>query len=185
MNTGTLKQTMPVIEGEDYTLSLRLKKGTGSVLVKIINADEEYILFQNAEEIPTEWLIKKETFVSKGTSVRLEISNQNSNLIITDIMLVRGKYSKPWTSHTDEIYSDKVIVDGNGIKVENDGNGNKFIADTSNFGVYKGNEVMFGVDASRTISRNLHIPQSPNSKLVLGYVDVIIRSNGIDFLFNN
>ena len=185
ITTTIMKQDISVMKNEKYTLSLKLKKGTGTSTVKIIQSDADEIIFTaGINEQIDNWKNINYTFISTSNAITLYIQNQNSFMSIADIMLASGGYPKIWTSAKGEIYSNSTLIDGNGIEISNTGTGNKFIANNEKVGVYRADDKIFNVNNETVEVKNLYFnPNNIGSTLKLGKIHQIIRSDGVDFTF--
>lgn len=185
ITTTVIKQDISVMRNKKYTLSFKLKKGTGTSTIKIIQSDADEIIFTaGINEQINEWESIGYTFTSSSNTITLYIQNQSSYMSIADIMIASGGYPKIWTSAKGEIYSNSTLIDGNGIEISNTGAGNKFIANNEKVGVYRVNEKIFNVENETVEVKNLYFnPSNIGSTLRLGKIHQIIRSDGVDFTF--
>lgn len=116
LKNGVLKQEIAVTTGKSYTLSFIIKKisalGTSSVVIE--NGDKEIVFNQTMNNDSYDY-----TFKAKGNSVKLILSANSTEVLITDLLLNTGDSKQQWKQASGELYTSEVLVDIDGVLIRN------------------------------------------------------------------
>lgn len=122
--TGTTKkitQRIAVTPGKPYSLSFRAKKNSsGSARVKLSNTNDSVQVDLPASTAYVWDEFKSENIVPTLNYFDVEISSNNADAFgITDLMVNIGENAAVWSMAADEITSQNVVMNRNGITVKN------------------------------------------------------------------
>lgn len=118
LNTSDLRYEAAVVIQKKYTLSFKAKTTTKRRCYVLINdgISNKYIF--DLQKI-SEWKDYSITFTASSNIVKIEAKTTGEFLYIADLMLVEGNQKHRWTPAPNEIYTETVKIDGNGINIAN------------------------------------------------------------------
>lgn len=119
-SSGKITQRVTVAPNNPYSLSFLAKKNSsGSATIRLFNDDDEFEIELAASTAYAWEQFKLENIVPTGSYLDVEIqSNSADNFSITDLMLNVGEYASVWSQAADEVTSQNVIINRNGITVK-------------------------------------------------------------------
>ena len=97
LSNTIMTQNVSIMQGNTYTIALRVKKGTGTSTIKIVQANKEELILSAGVNETFDWKTITKTFTATGNLVTISIANQNDYLIVADIILIDGGYPKVWS----------------------------------------------------------------------------------------
>lgn len=120
ISTGVMTQVVPVEVGREYTMTLRIKKGTaGTAWLKLSDGTT----FQQMDLIDTQAydysIIQIPAFIPDSTTLIVEIGASGAEeAIFTALMLNTGSVGYQWSLANGEVANTNVRMDINGLRVE-------------------------------------------------------------------
>lgn len=150
---ATLRQDInTLVIGKVYTISVKAKKTAslfdGYVRVTYDGSQVGYLV--NTQET-YDWTEYKITTlpISSGT-LSVEMYVGGDYLFVSDIMVSEGASIKEWTPAPNEIYTEQVKIDKNGISVSNADSDTRTVIDHTEFAVYNNEEKVITVNKDET-----------------------------------
>lgn len=116
-----ITQRIPVTIGKAYSLSFRAKKNsTGTAQIKLSNTTDSFIVNLAASTAYNWQEFKIENFVPTVNYLDVAISGASpDSFAITDLMVNVGENASIWSQAADEVMSQNVTINKNGIVVKN------------------------------------------------------------------
>ncbi len=118
LNSSDLCYEVPVVSGKEYTLSFKAKTTTNRRCYVSINDGVSEVYIFDVQEI-SDWKDYSITFTALTNAVKIIAETTGEFLYIADYMLVEGNQKHRWTPAPNEIYTENVKIDGDGINVAN------------------------------------------------------------------
>ncbi len=137
---GTLSQTFNVIEGEIYTLAFSYKKEalvTGNISYVRLYSDEtnyEELINTDVEQESRQEVTY--TFTASSSTPKIEIYTDDDKFYITDLRNIVGDTAQVWSQYKDEVYGKGVILDQNGLIINDYENENSASLHADNNSLY-------------------------------------------------
>lgn len=118
ITNGTIRQTLNITAGEEYTLSaITIKEITGSGRIKIYSDLDNYSIEYDDQQ-GYEWAKHSVTFTPVQGTLTVEVTaDENSKINVTDLILAQGGPTA-WRQASGEIYNAQVSLDSDGVKVQ-------------------------------------------------------------------
>lgn len=150
---ATLKQVIStLVIGKVYTVSIKAKKTAdlvdGYFKVTYNGSHVEYLVNTQDTYDWTQYSVTLQE-VTDGT-LTIEMSVTNDYLYVSDIIVSEGSVIKEWTPAPNEIYTEEVKVDKNGIEVSNADSDTRTVINHTEFAVYSGEEKAITVNKDET-----------------------------------
>lgn len=119
--SAVLTQRISVTIGNPYSLSFRAKKNsTGSAKVKLSSTNDDFESNLNASTAYAWQEFKLENFIPTMNYLDVAVSSASADsFAITDLMVNNGERCSVWSQASNEVASENVIVNKNGITIKN------------------------------------------------------------------
>lgn len=114
LQNGQIMQQQLNLKNGIYNISFNYKKLLTNAQVSVEINEETSLL---TEEVWTQF--EKEIEVTNNSFYIKFISNGTDCCLISDLMLIQGQYSQPWSQNSNEVQTDTVEI-GKGIQVTSD-----------------------------------------------------------------
>lgn len=141
-----------LVIGKTYTLTAKIKKTSELVnaFFKVVyNVDKEKYLVNSYEVYDWTEVSVVLDDITDGT-VCIEMYSTGDNFYVSDIMLSEGRTVREWTPAPNEIYTEQVKIDRNGVEVSNDDSDTKTVINHTEFAVYHQDEKVITVNKDET-----------------------------------
>jgi phage minor structural protein len=146
-----------IFPDRDYRLSFKVRKTSNQLSKVIIVYGED----DNGEEITEEvyssssatngWVIVEHTLSnSRGQSIRIKFLTNSDYFDVADIMLNEGNITKAWEPAPNEIYTQGVKIDKEGIEVYRSDTSEKTVINNTEFAGYFEDEKVFSINKDET-----------------------------------
>ena len=150
---ATIKQSIAtVVVGKEYTISAKVQKSSYLVdgYVRVVYNGGQVAYLVNTQETYgwTEYHVTIPSLVD-GT-VDIEAYSGGDYLCVSDIMVSEGSVLKEWTPAPNEIYTEQVKIDKNGVEVSNLDSDTKTVINHTEFAVYNRNSKVITVNKDET-----------------------------------
>ncbi len=177
LRVGTLSQVITVLQGKQYTLTFKAKKGTANrCYVYIDNGGNDTYIFD--DQASGSWEEYSLTFTAAGNTVTLTAGTSGYYLYVADFMLTEGEQKNNWTPAPNEIYTDNVKIDRHGINITNSESSTETIIDHTQFAVKHSGEVVLTVNKDLTTLRKTEV----TGELTIGKGKFVPQDAGLDFV---
>ena len=177
LRIATLSQEITVIQGKEYTLTFKAKRGTANrCYVYIANGGNNTYIFD--AQASGGWEEHSLTFTASGGSVTLTIGTSGYYLYVADFMLVEGTKKSYWTPAPNEIYTESVKIDRRGINITNSESSTETIIDHTQFAVKHAGAVVLTVNKDLTTLRKTEI----TDELTVGKGKFVPVAAGLNFV---
>lgn len=150
---ATLQQVISnLLIGKVYTVSIKAKKTAayseayfkvtynGEIETYLVDAQDTYGWTEYSVTLPA---------LTDGT-MTIDMFTAYDYLFVSDIMVTEGSVPKEWTPAPNEIYTEEVKIDKNGISVSNSDSDTRTVIDHTEFAVYNQNEKVITVNKDET-----------------------------------
>ena len=150
---ATLQQVISnLVIGKVYTVSAKVKKTAylvnGYFKVTYNGEQEQYLVNTQDTYGWTEYSVTLPA-VTEGT-MTIDMYTTGDYLYVSDIMVSEGSMIREWTPAPNEIYTEEVKVDKNGIEVSNSESDTKTVINHTEFAVYSNEEKVITVNKDET-----------------------------------
>lgn len=150
---STLSQEITTgVAGSQYTITLKYKVPVmplaNTKIYIIHDGITEYIV--NSGSAVPDWTEASLTFTLISGTITLNAENADQNVYISDIMLIQGANKARWTPAPNEIYTDRVKIDKNGVEVTNSQTLQKTVMTHKEFAGYYEDKKVFWFNKDET-----------------------------------
>ncbi len=179
-NQAQLSQVIKVIRGQTYTFTLKACRTTASQCYVDLIGSEATVHVFNATSV-ADWQEYSVTVTASGDAITVKAYAAGENLYIADLMFVEGDTKLSWSPAPNEIYTEHVKIDKNGVKVES--SADTVVFSTSELSVYNGDtsnpdNKVFNVDDDKTTMTEAEVLNS----LQIGRGKFIAVADGVNFV---
>ena len=178
LRVGTLSQEITVLQGKEYTLTFKAKRGTANRCYVLINNGGNDSFIFDEQAINNTWEEHSLTFTAAGNIVTLTAGTTGYYLYVADFMLVEGSQKQNWTPAPNEIYTENVKIDRRGINITNSESSTETIIDHTQFAVKHAGAVVLTVNKDLTTLRKTEI----TDELTVGKGKFVPQSAGLDIV---
>ena len=178
LRVGTLSQEITVLQGKEYTLTFKAKRGTANRCYVLINNGGNDSFIFDEQAINNTWEEHSLTFTAAGNTVTLTAGTTGYYLYVADFMLVEGSQKQNWTPAPNEIYTENVKIDRRGINITNSESSTETIIDHTQFAVKHAGAVVLTVNKDLTTLRKTEI----TDELTVGKGKFVPQSAGLDIV---
>ncbi len=180
-NTVLYQDIDGIFPDRDYRLSFKVRKTSNQLSQVIIvygeddNGDEITEEVYNSSAATNGWEIVEHTLSdSRGQSIRVKFLTNSDYFDVADIMLNEGNITKAWEPAPNEIYSQGVKIDKEGIEVYRPDTSEKTVINNTEFAGYYENEKVFSINKDET-----HIKKTVvDGELIIGKGRIMPFSRG-------
>ena len=176
LRVGTLLQEITVLQGKEYTLTFKAKRGTANRCYVLINNGGNDSFIFDEQAINNAWEEHSLTFTAAGNTVTLTAGTTGYYLYVADFMLAEGSQKQNWTPAPNEIYTENVKIDRRGINITNSESSTETIIDHTQFAVKHAGAVVLTVNKDLTTLRKTEI----TDELTVGKGKFVPQSAGLD-----
>ena len=176
LRVGTLLQEITVLQGKEYTLTFKAKRGTANRCYVLINNGGNDSFIFDEQAINNAWEEHSLTFTAAGNTVTLTAGTTGYYLYVADFMLAAGSQKQNWTPAPNEIYTENVKIDRRGINITNSESSTETIIDHTQFAVKHAGAVVLTVNKDLTTLRKTEI----TDELTVGKGKFVPQSAGLD-----
>ena len=176
LRVGTLSQVITVLQGKEYTLTFKAKRGTANRCYVLINNGGNDTFIFDEQAINNTWAEYSLTFTAAGNTVTLTAGTTGYYLYVADFMLAEGSQKQNWTPAPNEIYTENVKIDRRGINITNSESSTETIIDHTQFAVKHAGAVVLTVNKDLTTLRKTEI----TDELTVGKGKFVPQSAGLD-----
>lgn len=156
-NTVLYQDIDGIFPDRDYRLSFKVRKTSNQLSKVIIVYGED----DNEEEISEEvysssavtngWMIVEHTLSnSRGQRIRIKFLTNSDYFDVADIMLNEGNITKAWEPAPNEIYTQGVKIDKEGIEIYRPDTSEKTVINNTEFAGYFEDEKVFSINKDET-----------------------------------
>ena len=156
-NTVLYQDIDGIFPDRDYRLSFKVRKTSNQLSQVIIvygeddNGDEITEEVYNSSAATNGWEIVEHTLSdSRGQSIRVKFLTNSDYFDVADIMLNEGNITKAWEPAPNEIYTQGVKIDKDGIEVYRPDTSEKTVINNTEFAGYYENEKVFSINKDET-----------------------------------
>lgn len=184
---GIMSQNVPVVSGEQYTLSLKVKnEEIGSVANlniaiidilgennQVINKEDNVVI--NADE---DFIDISLTFTAGSNTIMVYLDCPIVPIMVTNIMLNEGQYAHTWTPYPKELYTTNFKSDERGFRVIQIENGREVgytEMTPTEFAGYYGEKKVFKMNREVFEMRNAKVEK----EIQIGQFRFVAMSNGV------
>ena len=178
LRVGTLLQEITVLQGKEYTLTFKAKRGTANRCYVLINNGGNDSFVFDEQAINNTWEEHSLTFTAAGNTVTLTAGTTGYYLYVADFMLAEGSQKQNWTPAPNEIYTENVKIDRRGINITNSESSTETIIDHTQFAVKHAGAVVLTVNKDLTTLRKTEI----TDELTVGKGKFVPQSAGLDIV---
>lgn len=178
LRVGTLLQEITVLQGKEYTLTFKAKRGTANRCYVLINNGGNDSFIFDEQAINNTWEEHSLTFTAAGNTVTLTAGTTGYYLYVADFMLAEGSQKQNWTPAPNEIYTENVKIDRRGINITNSESSTETIIDHTQFAVKHAGAVVLTVNKDLTTLRKTEI----TDELTVGKGKFVPQSAGLDIV---
>ena len=178
LRVGTLLQEITVLQGKEYTLTFKAKRGTANRCYVLINNGGNDSFIFDEQAINNAWEEHSLTFTAAGNTVTLTAGTTGYYLYVADFMLAAGSQKQNWTPAPNEIYTENVKIDRRGINITNSESSTETIIDHTQFAVKHAGAVVLTVNKDLTTLRKTEI----TDELTVGKGKFVPQSAGLDIV---
>lgn len=178
LRVGTLSQEITVLQGKEYTLTFKAKRGTANRCYVLINNGGNDTFIFDEQAINNTWAEYSLTFTAAGNTVTLTAGTTGYYLYVADFMLAEGSQKQNWTPAPNEIYTENVKIDRRGINITNSESSTETIIDHTQFAVKHAGEVVLTVNKDLTTLRKTEV----TDELTVGKGKFVPQSAGLDIV---
>lgn len=179
-----IEQLINLVNGETYTLRMKLRKGQAGFLkisLDDLGATNLYDVLEIQVGEDYDGIVSFEfVYDAFAREPGIAITTVGSTVEITDLMLAKGQNIGYWTQANGEVYTLKVRTDEDGVKVYRaDGNGYTIMS-PEEFAGYYNNQKIFTLNGDITEVMGLEIK---GKGLWMRPVKLVQTSNSLDFVW--
>lgn len=178
LRVGTLAQEITVLQGKEYTLTFKAKRGTANRCYVLINNGGNDTFIFDKQAINNTWAEYSLTFTAAGNTVTLTAGTTGYYLYVADFMLAEGSQKQNWTPAPNEIYTENVKIDRRGINITNSESSTETIIDHTQFAVKHAGAVVLTVNKDLTTLRKTEV----TDELTVGKGKFVPQSAGLDIV---
>ena len=178
LRVGTLLQEITVLQGKEYTLTCKAKRGTANRCYVLINNGGNDTFIFDEQAINNTWAEYSLTFTAAGNTVTLTAGTTGYYLYVADFMLAEGSQKQNWTPAPNEIYTENVKIDRRGINITNSESSTETIIDHTQFAVKHAGAVVLTVNKDLTTLRKTEV----TDELTVGKGKFVPQSAGLDIV---
>ena len=178
LRVGTISQEITVLQGKEYTLTFKAKRGTANRCYVLINNGGNDTFIFDEQAINNTWAEYSLTFVAAGNTVTLTAGTTGYYLYVADFMLAEGSQKQNWTPAPNEIYTENVKIDRRGINITNSESSTETIIDHTQFAVKHAGAVVLTVNKDLTTLRKTEV----TDELTVGKGKFVPQSAGLDIV---
>lgn len=178
LRVGTLSQEITVLQGKEYTLTFKAKRGTANRCYVLINNGGNDTFIFDEQAINNTWAEYSLTFTAAGNTVTLTAGTAGYYLYVADFMLAEGSQKQNWTPAPNEIYTENVKIDRRGINITNSESSTETIIDHTQFAVKHAGAVVLTVNKDLTTLRKTEV----TDELTVGKGKFVPQSAGLDIV---
>ena len=178
LRVGTLLQEITVLQGKEYTLTFKAKRGTANRCYVLINNGGNDSFIFDEQAINNTWEEHSLTFTAAGNTVTLTAGTTGYYLYVADFMLAEGSQKQNWTPAPNEIYTENVKIDRRGINITNSESSTETIIDHTQFAVKHAGAVVLTVNKDLTTLRKTEV----TDELTVGKGKFVPQSAGLDIV---
>lgn len=178
LRVGTLSQETTVLQGKEYTLTFKAKRGTANRCYVLINNGGNDTFIFDEQAINNTWAEYSLTFTAAGNTVTLTAGTTGYYLYVADFMLAEGSQKQNWTPAPNEIYTENVKIDRRGINITNSESSTETIIDHTQFAVKHAGAVVLTVNKDLTTLRKTEV----TDELTVGKGKFVPQSAGLDIV---
>lgn len=178
LRVGTLSQEITVLQGKEYTLTFKAKRGTANRCYVLINNGGNDTFIFDEQAINNTWAEYSLTFTATGNTVTLTAGTTGYYLYVADFMLAEGSQKQNWTPAPNEIYTENVKIDRRGINITNSESSTETIIDHTQFAVKHAGAVVLTVNKDLTTLRKTEV----TDELTVGKGKFVPQSAGLDIV---
>lgn len=178
LRVGTLSQEITVLQGKEYTLTFKAKRGTANRCYVLINNGGSDTFIFDEQAINNTWAEYSLTFAAAGNTVTLTAGTTGYYLYVADFMLAEGSQKQNWTPAPNEIYTENVKIDRRGINITNSESSTETIIDHTQFAVKHAGAVVLTVNKDLTTLRKTEV----TDELTVGKGKFVPQSAGLDIV---
>ena len=178
LRVGTLLQEITVLQGKEYTLTFKAKRGTANRCYVLINNGGNDSFIFDEQAINNTWEEHSLTFTAAGNTVTLTTGTTGYYLYVADFMLAEGSQKQNWTPAPNEIYTENVKIDRRGINITNSESSTETIIDHTQFAVKHAGAVVLTVNKDLTTLRKTEV----TDELTVGKGKFVPQSAGLDIV---
>lgn len=178
LRVGTLSQEITVLQGKEYTLTFKAKRGTANRCYVLINNGGNDSFIFDEQAIYNAWEEHSLTFTAAGNTVTLTAGTTGYYLYVADFMLAEGSQKQNWTPAPNEIYTENVKIDRRGINITNSESSTETIIDHTQFAVKHAGAVVLTVNKDLTTLRKTEV----TDELTVGKGKFVPQSAGLDIV---
>ena len=178
LRVGTLSQKITVLQGKEYTLTFKAKRGTANRCYVLINNGGNDSFIFDEQAINNTWEEHSLTFTAAGNTVTLTTGTTGYYLYVADFMLAEGSQKQNWTPAPNEIYTENVKIDRRGINITNSESSTETIIDHTQFAVKHAGAVVLTVNKDLTTLRKTEV----TDELTVGKGKFVPQSAGLDIV---
>lgn len=178
LRVGTLSQEITVLQGKEYTLTFKAKRGTANRCYVLINNGGNDTFIFDEQAINNTWAEYSLTITAAGNTVTLTAGTTGYYLYVADFMLAEGNQKQNWTPAPNEIYTENVKIDRRGINITNSESSTETIIDHTQFAVKHAGAVVLTVNKDLTTLRKTEV----TDELTVGKGKFVPQSAGLDIV---
>lgn len=178
LRVGTLSQEITVLQGKEYTLTFKAKRGTANRCYVLINNGGNDTFIFDEQAMNNTWAEYSLTFTAAGNTVTLTAGTTGYYLYVADFMLAEGSQKQNWTPAPNEIYTENVKIDRRGINITNSESSTETIIDHTQFAVKHAGAVVLTVNKDLTTLRKTEV----TDELTVGKGKFVPQSAGLDIV---
>lgn len=178
LRVGTLAQEITVLQGKEYTLTFKAKRGTANRCYVLINNGGNDTFIFDEQAINNTWAEYSLTFAAAGNTVTLTAGTTGYYLYVADFMLAEGSQKQNWTPAPNEIYTENVKIDRRGINITNSESSTETIIDHTQFAVKHAGAVVLTVNKDLTTLRKTEV----TDELTVGKGKFVPQSAGLNIV---
>lgn len=178
LRVGTLSQEITVLQGKEYTLTFKAKRGTANRCYVLINNGGNDTFIFDEQAINNTWAEYSLTFAAAGNTVTLTAGTTDYYLYVADFMLAEGSQKQNWTPAPNEIYTENVKIDRRGINITNSESSTETIIDHTQFAVKHAGAVVLTVNKDLTTLCKTEV----TDELTVGKGKFVPQSAGLDIV---
>lgn len=178
LRVGTLSQEITVLQGKEYTMTFKVKRGTANRCYVLINNGGNDTFIFDEQAINNTWAEYSLTFTAAGNTVTLTAGTTGYYLYVADFMLAEGSQKQNWTPAPNEIYTENVKIDRRGINITNSESSTETIIDHTQFAVKHAGAVVLTVNKDLTTLRKTEV----TDELTVGKGKFVPQSAGLDIV---
>lgn len=178
LRVGTLSQEITVLQGKEYTLTFKAKRGTANRCYVLINNGGNDTFIFDEQAINNTWAEYSLTFTAAGNTVTLTAGTTGYYLYVADFMLAEGSQKQNWTPAPNEIYTENVKIDRRGINITNSESSTETIIDHTQFAVKHAGAVVLTVNKDLTTLCKTEV----TDELTVGKGKFVPQSAGLDIV---